>query len=116
MGLQVALFALLHRTRGLIAKLYVKEGQREEFLKIMEDSVAFTKVEAGVLVYKGNEDVTDPLIFWLTEEWTSCKDLANHCTSTAYAGISARLGKVLIEESGCQLSLYKLCTTPKLSI
>ena len=30
---------------GLVAKLYLKEGQREEFLKIMEDSVAHTKVE-----------------------------------------------------------------------
>ena len=46
--------------------------------------------QAGVLVYKLNEDVADPLVFWLTEEWTSCKDLASHCTSTAYAGISAR--------------------------
>ena len=43
-----------------------------------------------MLVYKLNEDVADPLVFWLTEEWTSCKDLASHCTSTAYAGISAR--------------------------
>merc|ERR1712130_140455 len=102
---------------GIIAKLYLKEGQRDEFLKIMEDSVAFTKLEAGVLVYKVNEDAMDPLVFWLTEEWSSVKDLANHCSSTNYAGISERAGKVLLEEEySCQLSLYKLCNTPLLSI
>merc|ERR550525_2251489 len=78
---------------GLVAKLYLKEGQREEFLQIMEDSVAYTKVEAGVLVYKVNEDVTDPLVFWLTEEWTSCKDLANHCTSTPMPEFQPGWGK-----------------------
>ena len=46
--------------------------------------------QAGVLVYKVNEDATDPLVFWLTEEWSSLRDLANHCSSTAYAGIAAR--------------------------
>ena len=70
----------------------------------MEDSVAYTKVEVlradlvshimtaqdGVLVYKVNEDLMDPLVFWLTEEWASSRDLVNHCSSTNYAGIAAR--------------------------
>ena len=46
--------------------------------------------QAGVLVYKVNEDAMDPLVFWLIEEWSSSSDLANHCSSTTYAGISAR--------------------------
>ena len=43
-----------------------------------------------MLVYKVNEDSTDPLVFWLMEEWASSKDLVNHCSSTAHAGIAAR--------------------------
>ena len=46
--------------------------------------------QAGVLVYKVNEDARDPLIFWLTEEWSSSRDLTNHCSSTAYSDIAAR--------------------------
>ena len=41
-------------------------------------------------MYKVNEDATDPLVFWLIEEWSSTRDLNNHCSSTGYADISAR--------------------------
>ena len=47
-------------------------------------------IQAGVLVYKVSEDMMDPLVFWLTEEWRSSGDLACHCSSDAYRGIAAR--------------------------
>ena len=48
-----------------------------------------------------NEDATDPLVFWLIEEWSSTRDLNNHCSSTAYADISARYVLVRFPNSLC---------------
>jgi len=101
---------------GVIVKLYVKEELREPFLKGMEAKMASIKNEEGVLVYKLNEDVTDSVVFWLTEEWRSVEDLKTHCNSEAYKASGARMGAVLQEGTGCQLAIYKLCSSPALSI
>jgi len=68
------------------------------------------------MVYKLNEDMLDPLVFWLTEEWASVAALRQHCSSPAYKESGARMGAVLQEPTGCQLAIYKLCAQPELSI
>ena len=64
-------------------------------------------MQAGVLVYKVSEDMVDPLAFWLTEEWRTSGDLANHCSSDAYRDIAARSLKVVLQLFSTYANTYK---------
>jgi len=101
---------------GVVVKLYVKQEFRDPFVKGMEAKMVKIKGEEGVRTYKLNEDVLDPLVFWLTEEWESVAALRKHCDSQDYKESGARMAAVLQEPTRCQLAVYKLCTDPALSI
>ena len=69
---------------GITAKFYVKDGQESKFREAMKKNVDFSKSEKGVRLYKLHADCFDPMIFWLTEEWSTVSDLKNHFLSETY--------------------------------
>jgi len=65
---------------GIVAKFYVKQEFREQFAPGFKKRIVHTRGDEGVRTYKINEDVLDPLVFWLTEEWESVAALRNILT------------------------------------
>jgi len=101
---------------GVVVKLYVKQEFREPFVKGMEAKMAKIRGEEGVRTYKLNEDVLDPLVFWLTEEWESVAALRKHIDSQHHKETVEWMADLLQDPPFCQLAVIKLCTDPGLSI
>ncbi len=53
---------------GLIVKMTVVEGMREQMITILQESAAHM---AGCFHYVVAKDATDPNILWVTEVWDS---------------------------------------------
>jgi len=101
---------------GIVAKFYVKQEFREQFVPGFKTRIVHTRGDEGVRTYKISEDVLDPLVFWLTEEWESVAALRKHIDSQHHKETVEWMADLLQDPPFCQLAVIKLCTDPGLSI
>ncbi|HSP47128.1 MAG TPA: putative quinol monooxygenase [Clostridiaceae bacterium] len=65
----------------IVAKYRLKPGVREEYLELAKELVEETRKEAGCLTYDLYEDITEPLILAMLEEWKDEEAIDAHMES-----------------------------------
>lgn len=91
----------------VVVKQSVKEGMLEEFLPIAKKLVEETnEKDAGCIRYEMYQDLSNPLIIAVIEEWESDAALDAHMKSAHFQSLIPRLG-ALCEKSD-EINLYKL--------
>lgn len=72
---------------GLIGKISVTDGNRENFVEILLDG---TKIMPGCLSYVIGKDLTDLNAVWVTEVWD---DQDSHAASLKLPSVQAAIAK-----------------------
>jgi quinol monooxygenase YgiN len=91
----------------VVAKQSVKAGKLEEFLPIAKQLVEETnKKDAGCIKYEMYQDLSDPLIVTVIEEWESDAALDAHMKSAHFQGLIPNIGALC--EKPAEMNLYKL--------
>ncbi|WP_124064864.1 putative quinol monooxygenase [Clostridium sp. E02] len=84
----------------VVAKNYVKEGKKEEFLEIARKLVQETRAnDTGCIRYELVQDVKDPLVLTMLEEWEDQTALGNH-GATAHFKKAIKAMSGLVEKPG----------------
>lgn len=86
---------------GLIAKLTVVPGRREDMMRILKQSAANMP---GCFSYVVAKDTTDENVIWVTEVWDS---QASHAASLGLPGVK----NAVLEAKGIVANLEKVAET-----
>lgn len=89
----------------VVAKNFLKEGTKEEVLEIFKELVAETVKEKGCIKYEVFEDLKNPNILSMIEEWESMEDLTAHMNSEHFKKLVPSLAKFMEKEG--EINLYK---------
>jgi len=89
----------------VVAKNFLKEGTKEEVLKIFKELVEKTVEEKGCIKYEVFEDLKNSNILSMIEEWESMEDLTAHMNSEHFKRLVPVLGKFMEKEG--EINLYK---------
>jgi quinol monooxygenase YgiN len=91
----------------VVAKQYVKEGRLDEFLPIAKTLVEeTTKKDAGCIRYEMYQDLSNPLVVTVIEEWESNTALDAHMKSSHFTSLIPQIGDLC--EKPADINLYKL--------
>jgi quinol monooxygenase YgiN len=89
----------------VVAKHYVKSDKLKEYLEQARPLVEATVQENGCIKYELFEDVQDPTILTMIEEWVDKDALNKHMASEHFLRIVPILGKLI--EKPTEINLYK---------
>lgn len=90
----------------VVAKQTVKADKLKEFMPIAQTLVELTnKNDAGCIRYEMFQDLSDPQIVTVIEEWESQEALDNHMKAEHFLSVVPNLG-VLCEKPP-EINLYK---------
>lgn len=90
----------------IVAKNYVKADKLKEFLALAEKLVADTRQkDAGCIRYELLQDLKNPQILTMLEEWESKEALDAHMTSSHFKSAMASFADFM-EKPG-EIDLYK---------
>lgn len=91
----------------VVAKHSIKEGRLEEFLPIAKKLVEETnKKDAGSIRYEMYQDLSNPLIVTVIEEWESDAALDAHMKAAHFQDLIPKIGELC--EKPADINLYKL--------
>ncbi|GHH99190.1 putative quinol monooxygenase [Neobacillus kokaensis] len=89
----------------VVAKAKLKSDVNpEDYIMLAKELVAETRKENGCLYYALHQDIKDPAIFTMLEEWEDEKALEQHNQSAHMVRILPELKK--LRESG-ELNIYR---------
>jgi quinol monooxygenase YgiN len=90
----------------VIAKQFVKSGKLEEFLPVAKHLVEeTTKKDAGCIRYEMYQDLNDPLVVTVMEEWESQEALDKHMKASHFVDSIPKIGACC--EKPAEINLYK---------
>ena len=84
---------------AVVARVAVKAGKSDEFLKEAKIVVEETRKENGCISYEGNQNTEDPLKFAIIEKWESKECLDAHMQTAHFKNFVAALGGLAAEET-----------------
>ncbi|MCD8041733.1 MAG: antibiotic biosynthesis monooxygenase [Tannerellaceae bacterium] len=74
----------------IVAKATVKEGKREEFIRVVQPMITGSQAEEGNISYNLFEDLDDKNTLTFIEEWKDLAAIDTHNNSAHFqAGVSA---------------------------
>ncbi|MCD7938498.1 MAG: antibiotic biosynthesis monooxygenase [Tannerellaceae bacterium] len=74
----------------IVAKAFVKEGKRDEFIQAVQPMIAGSQAEEGNISYTLFEDLDNKNILTFIEQWKDLAAINYHNNSTHFqAGVSA---------------------------
>lgn len=88
----------------IVFKGKLKPGVKEEYLKLITELVTETRKEEGCISYMLYEDINDPLILTIIEEWKDEEAINIHNNSAHFLKIVPQLRN--LREYG-EMNLYK---------
>jgi quinol monooxygenase YgiN len=89
----------------VVARNYIKEGKLEEFKAIAKVLVEETnKKDAGCISYALCQDIMNPQVLAMVEEWESPEALDNHMKAKHFLDNIPKLGALCEKEA--DISLY----------
>jgi quinol monooxygenase YgiN len=89
----------------VVAKQFVKPGKLEEFLPVAKLLVEETnRKDAGCLKYEMYQDLANPLIVTVIEEWESQEALDKHMKAAHFVGAIPKINGLC--EKPAEISLY----------
>ncbi len=90
----------------VVAKQFVKEGKLDEFLPVAQKLVEETnKKDAGCVKYEMYQDLSDPLIITVIEEWESNTALDAHMKAAHFLELIPKVNELCGKPS--EINLYK---------
>lgn len=89
----------------VVAKNYIQEGKLEEILELYKELVEKTIVEPGCIKYELYQDINNPRILTMIEEWESIEALDSHEKTEHFARIFPMLKDLVTDES--DFRIYK---------
>lgn len=90
----------------VVAKQFVQAGKLEEFLPIAKVLVEETnKNDAGCIRYEMFQDISNPLVVTVIEEWESDAALDAHGNAKHFVELIPKLGALC--EKPPEITLYK---------
>ena len=93
----------------ITAKSWVKTGKREDFLVLAKKMVKGSRKEKGCISYNLYEDIKNPDVFIVIEEWEDETAIQNHNTSKHFTEIVPEMGK--LRQGKPEVHLLKNVTT-----
>jgi quinol monooxygenase YgiN len=91
----------------VVAKQFVKDGKLEEFLPAAQLLVEETnKNDKGCISYELFQDLKDPKILTIIEEWEDQDSLDKHCASKHFKELAPQFG--VLCEKGADVNFYKM--------
>jgi len=69
---------MTQETVSVVAKFYVRPTKHEAFLKAAQPMIDGTRKESGCIFYNLHQDIENPNIYFMLEEWTSLDKLKAH--------------------------------------
>jgi quinol monooxygenase YgiN len=88
----------------VVAKSKIMIDKLETVLSLYEELVTATRQEDGCIVYELFQDVEDPSVLSMIEEWEDKASLDRHMKTEHFVRIVPMVGKFVTESS---LNLYK---------
>jgi quinol monooxygenase YgiN len=79
----------------VVAKLQARAGKEETLRRIIEQGIESTRKEKGCLRYSLMQDMQNPLVLTLLEEWETEVDLDTHLALPHLQKIFAQLPEML---------------------
>jgi quinol monooxygenase YgiN len=90
----------------VVARNYIKEGKTEEFIAIARSLVEDTnKNDAGCISYTLCQELGNPQVLAMIEEWESQEALDNHMKAKHFLDNIPKLGALCEKEA--EISLYQ---------
>lgn len=83
----------------VVAKSKVKADNLDTVLNLYEELVQATRKEEGCIVYELYQDVEDPCVLSMIEEWEDKASLDAHMKTEHFTRIVPLVGKFVIESS-----------------
>ena len=81
----------------VIAKFQAKPEMIERIIEIASEMVRQTRLEAGCLNYDFHQDLADPTLFFMHENWADERVLAAHFETPHLKAALAVLPELLVE-------------------
>lgn len=89
----------------VVCKIKLKPGVKaDEYLRMAREVVTETRKEKGCITYTINEDINDPTILAMLEEWENEETLDEHNRSDHVVKIVPELRKL---RESTELNIYK---------
>lgn len=88
----------------IIAKNMLKEGQKENFIKLAEELIEKSRKEEGCISYGLFEDINDNSVVTFIEEWKDEKAIEQHNNSEHFKRIIPLLAELRINKEN---NLYR---------
>ncbi|WP_029450690.1 putative quinol monooxygenase [Clostridium algidicarnis] len=89
----------------VIAKSFPKEGKVESILELSKELVKETLKENGCIKYEMYQDIKDPNVLIMIEEWETIEDLNSHMASEHFKRIVPKIGEY--REKNSEISVCK---------
>lgn len=89
----------------VVAKNYIQEGKFDEILKLYKELVGKTVIEPGCIKYELYQDINDPGVLTMIEEWESLEALDAHEKTEHFIRIFPMLKDLVTNES--DFRIYK---------
>lgn len=90
----------------VVAKQFIKKGMLEEFLPVARLLVEETnKKDAGCIRYEMYQDLNDPLIVTVIEEWESQEVLDSHMKASHFVDNIPKINACC--EKPAEINIYK---------
>jgi quinol monooxygenase YgiN len=88
----------------IVALNKVKEGKKEEFIRLAQELIQKSLAEEGCIFYDLYEDMKEPNTLTFIEKWQNEEAIASHNNSKHFTSIVPLLGQ-LVEEK--EVRVYK---------
>lgn len=81
----------------VVAKSEMKDGTKDQALRMLEEMIELTRQEDGCISYALYENITNPNIITFIEEWADEDKLKAHMNSEHFKRIIPEVNKLKIE-------------------
>ncbi len=90
----------------VVAKQWIKEDKLEEYLALAKKLVEETnKTDTGCISYALHQDISDPLIITMLEEWEDQASIDKHLSSKHFLETAPKLDELCSKQ--VELNMYK---------
>ncbi len=88
----------------VVARNVVQQDNHETYLAVAKYLVMETRKEEGCISYELHQDLKDPNVFTMLEEWTSMDHLEAHFEAPHFKALVPKLGE--LKEGETDLNIY----------
>jgi len=89
----------------IVAKSVVKDGEKDQYLKVAKELIEKSKKEEGCISYELFEDINDASVLTFIEEWKDSDAINSHNNSEHFTRIVPLLGELRIGKG--EVNIYK---------